>query len=132
MFDGDVILTVGGALSPVPIPILGVLAGRASTLHVNSWVAAAPAVFAATADTFHAPAVEGVPAMTPVAGAIESPGGRPEAPYVIARPAGSVALSRNATFCPIVLVWLPGFVNNGALADHVTSADSGLRVPDVE
>ena len=67
-------------------------------VHANNCVADAPARLVAVAVTAYTPARVGFPETVPVAFAIDRPDGRPDAPYVRARPVGSVALSCNRTF----------------------------------
>jgi len=78
---GVAIDTTGGVVSAV---------GAAATLHVKFCAGEFRTPSLTEAVTVYVPAVEGVPEMNPVAVPMNSPGGSPDAVYVIGFPSGSL------------------------------------------
>src|SRR5436190_997951 len=95
--------------------------GGASTRQLKVWLTATwPSLTEAVTEYEPADPAAGRPVILPVAGSIESPGGRPVALKVSASPSGSLAISGSVTLSPSALVCGPGLVNVGGRLVLVT------------
>ena len=96
----------------VAMEIVGAVVSPAATVHVNVCEAVStPSDTVAV--TEYVPLVVGVPEMNPVVAPRLSPGGRPVAEYVTARPSGSDPTSCSEPVCPAVPDCAPGLVSVG-------------------